>query len=207
MARGICISFEGGEGAGKSTQIGLLKSSLAAQGLDVVTTREPGGTVDAEALWQCFIDHKGQHWDVIAQAFLVFTTRRLHLVSLIEPSLAAGKVVITDRFTDSTRVYQGVAGGLGLDKIESIKQECIGDFEPDLTFIFDIDPNIGLARIGKRDPSRDTFEDKKLDFHNSLRTGYLNIARENTKRCVVIDATQSIEVIAKQIFKAVNERI
>ena len=123
MSRGICISFEGGEGAGKSTQINLLKDALQAKGFDVVTTREPGGTVDAEALWQCFIDHKGQHWDVIAQAFLVFTTRRLHLVSLIEPSLAAGKVVITDRFTDSTRVYQGVAGGLGLDKIESIKQD------------------------------------------------------------------------------------
>lgn len=198
--KGFFISFEGGEGAGKTTQINRLKDTLENEGYEVILTREPGGTPDAEKLWQIFIDNKGHNWDTLAQAFLVFTTRRLHTEELIKPAIATGKVVISDRYTDSTRVYQGIAGGLGLDKVEALKQECIADFEPDLTFIFDIDPEIGLSRLnGVKRERDDTFEEKKLAFHQRLRTGYQEIAKKFPQRCQVIDASRSVEEIEKEI--------
>lgn len=199
MGKGFFISFEGGEGAGKTTQIKKLAQYLESKGHDVVTTREPGGTPAADALWQCFIDQKGHEWDVLVQALLVFTTRRLHVEERLKKDLAAGKVIICDRFTDSTRVYQGIAGGLGLERVEQIKQMCIGDFEPDLTFIFDIDPKIGLARSERRNNGKDTFEEKHIEFHEMLRNGYRDIANTHQERCFVIDASQSIEAVEEEI--------
>lgn len=199
--KGVFISFEGGEGAGKTTQINRLKLNLEQNGYEVIVTREPGGTPESEALWQIFIDNKGQNWDVLAQAFLVFTTRRLHTEELIKPALEQGKVVISDRYTDSTRVYQGIAGGLGLPKIERLREECIGEFEPDLTFIFDIDPQIGLSRLSGVERERDdTFEDKKLAFHQQLREGYQLLAESFIGRCHLIDAARSIEEIETEIL-------
>lgn len=202
MAKPLFITFEGGEGAGKTTQIKRLEQALAAAGHDVVVTREPGGTPVAEALWQVFIDNKGQNWDVLAQAFLVFTTRRLHTEEVIKPALAHGKIVISDRYTDSTRIYQGIAGGLGLEAIERIKQECIGDFEPHLTFVFDIDPEIALKRVsGSKRERADTFEEKKIAFHQSLRKGYLEIASIYKDRCRVIDAACDMDSVERNIWE------
>lgn len=201
------ITFEGGEGAGKTTQIEILKNFLTSKGYDVVMTREPGGCENAEALRDVFVAQKGQHWDVRSQALLMFTARRLHVNEVIQPALDAGKIVLCDRFTDSTRVYQGIAGELGLNEIEDIKKISIGELEPDLTFIFDLDVQIGLERAGKREKAGDTFEDKEVSFHDALRQGYLEIAENYADRCVVLDASQSVENVSKQIKDEIDKRI
>jgi len=203
---GIFITFEGGEGAGKTTQISRLANALRAHGRDVIETREPGGTPAADALWNDFIRLKGQRWPVVAQAMFMFTLRALHAESVIRPALAAGKVVISDRFTDSTRVYQGHAAGYAPQDIETLKRLSIGNLEPDLTLILDIAPLEGLRRAGKRDDGADTFEEKDIAFHNRLREGYLAIASENPDRCAVIDASNSVEEVAALIESAVFKR-
>lgn len=200
MSRGLFITFEGGEGAGKTTQIQRLSASLG----NVITTREPGGTAEAESLRNLFIAHHGQDWPVPAQLLLMFTARTLHVERLIKPALEQGRHVLCDRFTDSTRVYQGYAGGLALEQIEQVKQASIGDFEPDITFILDIDPVVGLKRASARYTTDDTFESKDMSFHERLRQGFLDIARKNPQRCVVLDAAQDADMIAAQILERVR---
>ena len=200
MPRALFITFEGGEGAGKTTQIKKLAASLG----DCVVTREPGGTPEAEALRKVFIEHHGQDWPPTALLLLMFTARTLHTEKLIKPALEEGKTVLCDRYTDSTRVYQGYAGGIPLEEIEIVKKSAIGNFEPDLTFILDIDPAIGLKRADVRKTDGDTFESKDLYFHTQLRKGFLDVARKNPVRCVVIDATQDEDTIAAQILQKVK---
>lgn len=202
MARGLFITFEGGEGAGKTTQIRRLAQSLP----NAVITREPGGTPEGDALRNVFIEQKGHEWPPRALLLLMFSARVLHTEKFIRPSLAQGKTVICDRYTDSTRVYQGYAGEVPLADIEQIKQASIGNFEPDLTFILDIKPEEGLKRTAIRSGNGDTFEAKGLAFHEKLRQGYLTIAKENPSRCVVIDATQDEDSIAAQILKEIEAR-
>lgn len=199
--RALFITFEGGEGAGKTTQIKRLAQSL---GDNVVLTREPGGTPEAEALRDAFFQNKGQDWPTEALLLLMFSARVLHTEKLIRPSLAKGQTVLCDRYTDSTRVYQGYAGDLPLDKIEAVKTLSIGDFEPDLTIILDIDPEEGLKRTGARNAAESTFEAKDLSFHRKIREGFLTIARQNPTRCVIIDATQDENTIAGKILEAVK---
>lgn len=200
MKRGLFITFEGGEGAGKTTQIKRLAASL---GDDCVVTREPGGTPEADALRKVFIDYNGQDWPPQAVLLLMFSARALHTEKLLKPSLAAGKTVLCDRYTDSTRVYQGYAGGISLDVIESLKQTAIGDFEPDLTIILDIDPVIGMKRADAR-AGESTFEHKDMNFHQKLRDGFLTIAKQNPARCVIIDASRDEDAIAADILEAVK---
>lgn len=158
---GFFITLEGGEGTGKSTQISLLAGFLREQGYDVVTTREPGGTPEAEKIRELLVHRDGGNWTPAAECLLFFTARHMHVETLIKPALAAGKIVISDRFTDSTRAYQSYGHNvLPPEMIESVKQIAIGDFEPDLTFILDIDVKTGLRRAGKR-----------LDEDGSGRTG------------------------------------
>ena len=201
--RGLFITFEGGEGAGKTTQIKRLAASL---GGNTIQTREPGGTPEAEALRNAFFQNNGQDWPVEALVLLMFSARVLHTENLIRPTLARGTNVLCDRYTDSTRVYQGYAGDLPLEKIEQIKTLSIGDFEPDITFILDIAPEEGLKRAGAR-AGETTFEAKDIEFHEKIRQGFLTIARENPNRCVVIDATQDADTIAAQILKATQEKL
>jgi dTMP kinase len=203
MARGLFITFEGGEGAGKTTQIKRLAASL---GGDVIVTREPGGTPEAEAIRNTFFQNNGQDWPPEALVLLMFSARVLHTERLIRPALEAGKTVISDRYTDSTRVYQGYAGNLSLGKIEQIKALSIGAFEPDMTFILDIDPEEGLKRAGKRGGVEVTFEAKDITFHQRLRAGFLDIARKNPERCIVIDAARDEEAIAEEILRAARNR-
>lgn len=207
MTRGFFITLEGGEGAGKSTQSRRLADALRAQGHDVVETREPGGTPEAEALRQVFIDHKGNDWPVAAQVLLMSAARVIHTEKLIQPALAAGKIVVCDRYTDSTRVYQGAGAGYASDAIEAIKNLSIGSFEPDMTFIFDIDPAVGLARTRGRDGADDTFEAKDIAFHEKLRGGFRDIARRYPDRCVMIDATASADEIAARMSDEVLKRL
>jgi dTMP kinase len=202
MNPGLFITFEGGEGAGKTTQIKKLADSL---GSGCIVTREPGGTPEAEAIRDTFIEQKGQNWPPEALVMLMFSARILHTENLIRPSVMAGKTVLSDRYTDSTRVYQGYAGGLSLEKIELIKEIAIGGFEPDITFVLDIDPKEGLKRTASgRDQSGDTFETKDISFHQKLREGFLDIAKKNPARCVMIDATLDKEIIAAQILQRVK---
>jgi dTMP kinase len=140
MSNSLFITLEGGEGAGKSTQIKKLAASLRTAGHDCVETREPGGTPEAEALREIFITHKGNNWPPAAQVLLMNAARSLHTENMIKPALASGKIVLCDRYSDSTRVYQGVAVGYDVAKIDAISIASIGDFAPDLTFIFDVDP-------------------------------------------------------------------
>ena len=201
MSRALFITFEGGEGAGKTTQIKRLAASLDG----AVMTREPGGTPEGESLRTVFSTHHGQDWPPTAQLFFMFLVRALHTDKFIKPNLAEGRTVLCDRYTDSTRVYQGYAGGLPLKEIETVKKSAIGDFEPDLTFILDIDPAIGLGRSGGRTKQDDTFEAKDLYFHTQIRKGFLDIADKNPTRCVVIDATQDEDTIAAQILQRVKD--
>ncbi len=200
MSRALFITFEGGEGAGKTTQIKRLAESLG----NCIITREPGGTPEAEALRNVFVEHNGQDWPPAALLLLMFSARTLHTEKLIKPAIKDGKTVLCDRYTDSTLVYQGYAGGLSLEEIESVKKSAIGNFEPDLTFILDIDPAIGLNRAGARKADGDTFESKDLYFHTQIRKGFLEIADKNPGRCVVIDATMDEDTIAAHILKKVR---
>lgn len=205
---GLFITLEGGEGAGKSTQIKRIAAALQNMGKDVIITREPGGTKAAEAMRDLFIARNGAEWPLTTQALLMFAARSHHTETLIKPALADGKIVICDRYTDSTRVYQGLAGGMGLEAIDNIKELAIGDFEPDLTFILDIDPEIGLKRgIGRGNDTDTTFEQKDMNFHNTLREGFLDIASQNAVRCKVIDATLDEDSVSDAILSLVKERL
>lgn len=206
--KALFITLEGGEGAGKSTQIKRVAAALEQMGKQVVVTREPGGSKAAEAMRNLFIAENGAEWPLATQALLMFTARSHHTETLIKPALAEGKVVICDRYTDSTRVYQGYAGGMGLKAIDDIKELAIGDFEPDLTFILDIDPEIGLKRgAGRGNDTDTTFEQKDIEFHKALREGFLEIAEGNAVRCKVIDATQDEDSVAAAILAEVEKRI
>ncbi len=201
------ITFEGGEGSGKTTQISLLADYLESQGHEVVKTREPGGTPDGEKIRDLIVSQSERH-DPLFDVFLLFSARRIHVNEVIKPALEDNKVVICDRFTDSTRVYQGYGLGVDLQVIETLKILSIGTLEPDLTFVFDINPEIGLSRAKKRSDEDGTNEQKyetyDKDFHERLRTGFRNLVRQNPGRFVVLDAGQDIDAIRMEIQDAVT---
>lgn len=211
MVRGIFITLEGGEGAGKSTQIRLLAETLRKQGCEVVITREPGGTPEAEKIRDFLVKRDGGNWTPMAECLLLYAGRQMHVENLIKPALTEGKIVISDRFADSTRAYQSYGHGLPLATIEELNKLSLGDFEPDLTFILDLPVEVGLARAGKRmekDQSQeDRFERIGGGFHERLRQGYLDIAKRDSKRCVVIDATKNIQEIAADLSSHVQEKL
>jgi dTMP kinase len=206
---GLFITFEGGEGSGKTTQIKLLANKLKAEGNDVVTTREPGGTPEAEKIRSLLVNRDGGDWTPVAEVLLLFAARSMHVENLIKPTLAAGKTVICDRFTDSTRAYQSYGHGLPIETVESINTMTLNGFEPHMTFILDLPVEAGLARAGKRlaqDASKeDRFEKLKTDFHERLRQGYLDIAKKNPRRCMVINADQSVEAVAAAIHSRLQK--
>lgn len=211
MSKGFFITLEGGEGGGKSTQGRLLRERLEGMGRNVVATREPGGTPEAEKIRTLIVDRNGGSWSPAAETLLLFAARAMHVRDLVTPALEAGKIVICDRFTDSTRAYQGYAGGMDITVIEGIKQAAIGDLEPDLTLILDVPAETGLARAGRRlartGTTEDRFETKDIAFHEALRQGFLDIAAKNPARCHVVDATQSIETVAAAVWNIVKGRV
>lgn len=208
VEKGFFISLEGGEGTGKSTQIELLAGALRDKGYGVITTREPGGTPEAEKIRELLVRRDGGNWTPMAECLLFFTARHMHVETLIKPALAEGKIVISDRFTDSTRAYQSYGHNvLTLDKVEDVRALSIGDFEPDLTFILDIPVEKGLRRSGRRldeeSSDEDRFENLDLSFHERLRQGYLQIAKDHVGRCRVINADRTIEDIAAELKRLV----
>lgn len=212
--KGLFITLEGGEGTGKSTQVKLLQQSLAAAGVDALTTREPGGTDQAERIRNLLIQRDAGHFDALTEALLMMSARREHLVNKIWPALEKGQWVISDRFADSTRAFQGYGMGLGQEVIEKIYALIADDFQPDLTFIFDIDPELGLKRslkkltvtTNKTEATEDRYERMGLPFHQRLRKGFLDIAKKFPERCVIIDATQDIQAIHRQVLKVIETR-
>ena len=210
MTKGIFIRLEGGEGTGKSTQIKLLQQALSAAGVDVLTTREPGGTDQAERIRDLLLQRDSGAFDPMTEALLLFAARREHLVEKIWPALEKGQWVISDRFADSSRAFQGYGMGLDMQVIENLYQLVSGKFQPDLTFIFDIDPELGLerslSRLKKSAVTEDRYERMGLPFHQRLRNGFLEIAKKFPERCVIIDAAQDIQAIHRQVLKVVETR-
>lgn len=211
LDKGLFITLEGGEGTGKTTQIQNLSEALGQQGYEVVLTREPGGTPEAEKIRSLLVERDGGDWTSMAEVLLFFAARNMHVEKLIKPALAEGKIVICDRFTDSTRAYQAYGHGLDIKLIEDAKTLSIGDFEPDMTFVLDLPVAQGLTRAGKRmsedGSSEDRFEQLDISFHEKLREGFLDIAAKNSARCHVIDAGQSVENIAESILALVLDKL
>jgi dTMP kinase len=206
-ARGRFITLEGGEGAGKSTQVRLLAESLRDEGLMVVTTREPGGSTGAEAIRALLVEGDTNRWDGVTEALLHFAARRDHLVKTVWPALERGAWVISDRFADSTLAYQGFGHGLDPDVIASLYRVAVGHFAPDLTLVLDLPVETGLERAGTRGGAEDRYERMGLGFHQRLRQGFLGIAASNPMRCAVIDAARSPDQVHGDIMSTVRARL
>ena len=198
MTQGRFITFEGIDGSGKSTQAHTLAASLQANGVDVVMTREPGGSPGAEEIRQLVLTGDPDRWSAETEILLFTAARRDHLEKTITPALTAGKTIISDRFADSTRVYQGATRGDLRNTVDQLHSLMIGR-EPDLTFIIDMDPAIALKRGLARNSGEDRFEDFGLPFQETLRAGFLEIAQENPARCLLIDGNRAPEAVAADI--------
>ena len=208
MVKGFFITFEGGEGVGKSTQIALLDARLREAGHSVVVTREPGGTPRAENVRALLVRGDTANWSAEAEALLVYAARDNHLHEVIRPALAEGRIVLCDRFHDSTRVYQCYAGGCSEALVDCLQSEIVGADVPDLTVILDMAAAQGLARVGERyNDGEDRFERKDIAFHEAVRQGFLRIAEGEPERCMVVDASQQPDEIAKTIFTVVAQRL
>lgn len=207
MARGRFITFEGGEGAGKSTQAALLGKAIEATGHQVLVTREPGGSPGAEAVRELLIHGAVDRWDATGEALLHFAARRAHLVETVWPALQEGTWVVCDRFTDSTMAYQGYGHELGRGPIEMLHELTVGEFLPDLTLILDLEAAAGLARADDRADGGRRYESMDLAFHERVRQGFLDIARREPGRCVVIDASLSPEAVHDAVRTAATRRL
>ena len=203
---GLFITFEGGEGCGKSTQIAALKARLEAIGKTVVQTREPGGTALGESVRSLLQhDDAGQGMSPEAELLLFAASRAQHVRELIAPAIAQGQIVLCDRFLDSTTVYQGVARAIDSKKVDTINQFAIGDTKPDLTILIDLPPEIGLARVHARsDGQLDRMEKEAIEFFQAVRQGYLDLAKSEPKRFLVLDGSQTVEELETQIWQRVG---
>ena len=208
---GNFITLEGGEGAGKTTQIKLLADALKAGGLDPIITREPGGSPAAEVIRSLLVEGAVDRWQPMTEALLNFAARLEHVQATIEPALAAGRWVLCDRFADSTVAYQGYGHDLGRAVIDELHRLVLGYFQPDLTVILDIPVAEGLIRATNRERAKGSREDRyeHMDegFHQRLRDGFLDIARRNQERCVVIDAAQEPDKVQAEIRAVVGQRL
>jgi len=206
-ASGRFITLEGGEGAGKSTQIARLKSWLEGRGRTVVATREPGGSPGAEMIRKLLVEGPIERWDGTTEALLHFAARREHLRSTVWPALKRGDWVISDRFADSTLAYQGYGHGVDRKIFDELYKVAAGDFQPDLTLILDLPIEVGLSRAATRRGAETRYESLPRDFHARVRAGFLEIATQDPKRCVMIDATADIDTTAAAIARVVGERL
>ncbi len=204
MTRGRFITFEGGEGTGKSTQVGRLVERLSTHGVEVVRTREPGGSPGAEAIRDLVVSGAADRWSARTELLLMYASRSDHLERTIRPALAAGRWVVCDRFADSSRAYQGAGGGAAKALIETLDREIVGDDQPDLTLVFDLPVEIGLERALGRGVAETRFESKGLAFHHRLRDGFAAIAARDPERCRLIDATGTPDEVADRVWAAVQ---
>ncbi len=207
--RGKFITFEGGEGTGKSTQAAMLALRLESLGLRVLLTREPGGSPGAEIIRHVLLSGAAKPFGPEAEAMLFAAARDDHIRCTILPALEAGQWVICDRFADSTRVYQGALGEVDQRLIKALERVSVGDLYPDLTLVLDIPAALGLKRAARRrgGANPDRFEAETIDFHDKLRQAYLALAAAEPERCVVVDTAAPKEKVARQVWKAVNSRL
>ncbi len=203
---GRFITLEGGEGAGKSTQIQVIKDYLLTCGNDVVVTREPGGTSEGQEIRNLLVSGDKDKWSPLSETLLIMADRAAHLERVIRPALAEGKYVVCDRFFDSTKAYQGVAGGLGLDVIHNLQQPVLGKTLPDVTLLLDIDPEKGLRRAQERGGEL-RFESKTLAYHRTLRNAFLDFAAQEPERIFVIDADRDVQAVSADILAVLDERL
>jgi len=206
MRNGFFITFEGGEGAGKSMQVEILASHLREVGYDITVTREPGGTRIGEQIRS--ITHNSENVDLNAkaEAYLMAASRAQHVVETIMPALETNRIVICDRFVDSSIVYQGYGRNLGADKIAALNEMAVNGATPDITFLLDIDPVVGAKRQQAK-KNKDRLDMQQTDFYTRVRNGYQTLVKQNKKRFVVIDANQSIEKIATKVWQVVQKKI
>ena len=205
---GKLISFEGGEGSGKSTQSKLLSEYLKKNNVDVIHTREPGGTETAEKIRNILVTGNLDKLDKLSEILLHYAARNEHLNKVIRPAIKANKIVITDRFYDSTFAYQGYGHQVDLEIIKKVHAIVVGDFKPDLTFIFDIAAEKGLDRSERRHmqqaSNENRYENIGLDFHKRLRDGFLAIAKAEPARCVVMNAEEDIDILHKKVLETLK---
>lgn len=211
MTRGRFITFEGGEGAGKSTQVRRLVARLRQAGIEVIATREPGGSPGAEAIRNLVLTGSADRWSPATETLLMYGARRDHIERSILPALESGAWVVCDRFADSTRAYQGGAGGVDPAFISALEQHLLADVRPDLTLVFDLPVDVGLARaeaFAKADGHAETrFESKGVAFHERLRAAFREIAQAEPERCAMIDAAATMDDVEQQVWTAVSGRL
>lgn len=207
MARGTFITFEGGEGAGKSTQVRGLAKRLREMGHSVVETREPGGAPGAESIRSLLVTGDVDRWTGMSETLLHFAARAEHLEYTIRPALARGDWVVCDRFTDSTMAYQGYAHKVGRSAVEEIYRLVVGDDGPDVTIILDIDVETGLKRAGGRGGDENRYESMDRSFHDAIRQAFLDIAAREPDRCVVVDAAQALDAVTEAVWVGVSARL
>jgi len=204
----LFITFEGGEGCGKSTTLSLLEKKLIEKGYEVVTTREPGGTPIAEQIRNVILDKSNTAMDPRTEALLYAASRRQHLVEKVWPSIKQGKIVLCDRYLDSSLAYQGVARGLGVDEILQVNSYATEGTFPDITFFFDLEPELGMQRIAAnkgREVNRLDLE--KMDFHHKVRDAFTSLSKRFSDRYVVIDASKSIEEVLADVLKVIEDKL
>lgn len=207
MKRGRFITFEGGEGAGKSTQLQRLAARLKSAGQDVVATREPGGSPGAESIRDIVLRGDADRWSPVTETLLMYAARRDHIERVILPALERGAWVVCDRFADSTRAYQGAAGGVDMGLISALEIYVLDAVRPDLTLVFDLPAEIGLERAHARAGAEMRFESKGMAFHQRLRESFRAIAEAEPGRCAVIDAAKPIEAVESAVWATVSDRL
>lgn len=201
MAKGVFITFEGGEGAGKSTQAERLKARLEETGKKVVLTHEPGGSEGAEAIRKLLVEGETHRWDPLTEVLLFSAARRDHVQKIIKPALAKGQWVISDRFYDSTTAYQGYGQGVKLSTIDQLRRKAINRLKPDLTLLLDMPVEAGLARAAQNQ----RYERMSRDFHEKLRTGFLELASAEPERFKTINAAAPVETVESSVWEAVKK--
>jgi len=206
----LFITFEGGEGTGKTTQIQRLKQNFEKQAIPVIASREPGGTPKAEKIRKMLLSGDIRHMGPYSEALMFFIARQDHVQNLIQPALDKGKVVLCDRFSDSTTIYQGVSNNIPAAELRKLEQTIVGNIQPTLTFILDLPEDIALKRVRKRAEEsaqeEDRFETENRLFHQKLRKGFLDLAQQEKERCIVIDASATPDLIADRIWNHIEKR-
>lgn len=206
---GLFITFEGVEGSGKSTQIQRLEDRIKSKivNVDLLVTREPGGTDSAESIRQILVTGRADKWRAATEAMLMSASRHEHVEHVIRPAIESGAIVVCDRFYDSTRVYQGIVGGVPEPDIEALNRLACGNLVPDLTILLDMDVDEGLRRADGRETAETRFESKGVEFHRKVRSGFLELAARHSGRFVVIDAGREIDLVTSDIEAAVLPRL
>ena len=204
--RGQFISFEGGEGAGKTTQAERLVAALETAGIEAILTREPGGTFGAEKIRDLVLEGTQERWSGMTELLLMYAARLDHVEKLIKPALERGAWVVSDRFADSSLAYQGHARGLGPEKVRALHDVVMDGFGPDLTILFDMDPVMAQRRVETRGETLTRFDTETIDFHNKLRSAFQSIATDNPDRIVTVEADHPADAVQTRIFHVLTNR-